>query len=119
MYDSQENKASQQHIVVEYDTPVGIPEPDFVMQTVSNIAAFDCSLLSQHQTQQKYDENSNKESKYQKSLQHINKEDNYQESLIKQRKQDKNMIISNLTNIMVKVKNLKIQKNHLHPKMSH
>ena len=64
--------------------PAGIPEQDFVMQTDSNNAAFDNTLLSQQQTMQKYDVNSNKERKC-------------QESLIIQRDQDENMILSNIS----------------------
>ena len=41
MYDGEENKASQQQLIAKPETPVGIPEADFVMQTISNNSAFD------------------------------------------------------------------------------
>ena len=46
MYDSQENKASQQQLIAKYETPPVILVPDFVMQTFSNNAAFDAVYLA-------------------------------------------------------------------------
>ena len=99
MYDSKESKASQQHLIAKPETSVGILEPAFVTQTISNNGAFDSSLLSQHQTQQRYDINSNNEIKYQESVKNVSKEDKYQEGMLKHRELDENMIITNFSNL--------------------
>ena len=47
MYDSEENKASQQQLIAKSERPTGIPEPVFATQTASNKAAFAGGLNKQ------------------------------------------------------------------------
>ena len=93
MYDSEENKASQQQLIAKSEIATGIPEPAFVTQTVSNTAAFAGGLNKQgnFHTQHINELTTDNISRYEESLLNTNKEYQYQEDLQKQTAKDQNL----------------------------